>query len=326
MGKNRKHVYKIMENIKISFITTVLNEEENISALLNSLRIQSKKPSEIIVVDGGSKDTTVEIIKSYKKKFNKIHIDFRLLIYPGNRSVGRNIAIKNARGDIIVCADAGCILDRDWIKNLLLPFKKKNTTVVAGYYKGLSENIFQKCLIPYVLVMPDKVNENKFLPAGRSMAFRKSVWEKIGGFPEKYSHNEDYVFANVIKKNKIKIFFAKNAIAYWLPRKNIHEAFVMFYRFALGDAQAKIFRPKVAFIFFRYLLGIIILFFAFTFRSYFILYSLCLIILVYIIWSIVKNYKYVKDLRAIYILPCIQFVSDAAVISGTIVGLTKYGI
>jgi hypothetical protein len=49
---------------------------------------------------------------------------------------------------------------------------------------------------------------------------------------------------------------------------------------------------------------------------------LCLAI-IYLVWAIFKNYRYVNEWQAIFILPTLQLVADAAVISGTINGLVK---
>ena len=54
--------------MKISFITTVFNEEKTIRAFFDSLFSQSKLPDEIVIVDGGSNDNTIAILKAEKKK------------------------------------------------------------------------------------------------------------------------------------------------------------------------------------------------------------------------------------------------------------------
>lgn len=300
--------------MKISFVTTVLNEEKTIDALLESLLGQTLKPDKIIIVDGGSTDATPSIISNKK---------FKPVTKVGNRSVGRNEGIRQATGEIIVISDAGCILDKDWIKNIVRPFLNPEVDVVAGYYEGRPKTIFQKCVVPYVLIMPDKVDESNFLPAARSMAFRKSIWEKVGGFPEKYSHNEDYIFAKELKRIGANIVFAKNAVVYWIPRSNLTEAFIMFFRFALGDAEAHIFRPKVILIFIRYFIGTMVLFLFFIFKAYFILNTLYLALFSYFFWSVFKNYRYVRNWQAVFILPVLQLASDLAVLSGTVLGLLK---
>src|SRR4051812_9310190 len=103
--------------MKTSFITTVFNEEETITKFLDSLLTQSKLPDEICIVDGGSSDKTVSLIKKHESKFKTKRVAFKLFNKKGNRSVGRNEAIKHTTGDIILCSDAGNELGRDWIKN-----------------------------------------------------------------------------------------------------------------------------------------------------------------------------------------------------------------
>ena len=304
--------------MKVSFIATVYNEEASVGALLDSIIKQSKMPEEIIIVDGGSTDNTLSVISNFQFPISKNKL--KVISMKGNRAVGRNEAINKASNEIIVCSDSGCILDEDWVKNITKPFEK-DIDVVAGYYKGNAKTIFQKCLIPYVLVMPDKVNKNNFLPASRSMAFKKSIWKKAGSFPEKFGNNEDYVFAKRLKEINAKIVYTEKAIVYWMPRSNLKDAFTMFYRFAKGDSESRIFRHKVVLIFVRYVVGIIFIFLFLIFKSYIILNTLYLILVLYILWSIIKNYKYVKDVRAIILLPLIQIASDKAVILGTINGL-----
>ncbi len=306
--------------MKVSFIATVYNEESTVGDLLESLLIQSRMPDEIIIVDGGSSDRTVANIKNQISKIKYQNVRFRILVKKGNRAVGRNEAIKHADKEIIACSDSGCILDKDWVKNITKPFEDSAVDVVAGYYKGDANNIFEKCLIPYVLVMPDKIDGKNFLPASRSMAFRKSIWRKAGKFPERFSDNEDYVFAKQLKKNNAKILFEKKAFVYWKPKNNIGDAFVMFYRFARGDSESRIFRQKVILIFLRYIIALGILFSFFLLKSNLILNTLYLMFALYIVWSICKNYKYVKDIRAVIFLPLIQVTSDIAIILGTIVG------
>lgn len=309
--------------MKTTFISTILNEENTIDDFLNSILNQSILPDEVIIVDGGSSDKTLTRIRKYENIFKK-NCKLKILSKKGNRSVGRNEAIKESVSDIILCSDAGCILDKAWIENLVAPFKDNRNDVIAGYYQGKWENIFQKSLIPYVLVMPDKVDIENFLPASRSMAFRKSVWEKVGGFDENLTHNEDYDFAKKLKKNKLKIVFQKNALVSWMPRKNILEAFRMFYRFAFGDIEAGIIRPKVIFIFIRYLLGVGLFLYSVLASSLYVLYLLFLILFIYLLWSIYKNFKYVKNTKAFIYLPLIQLTSDIAVLSGSFIGALSY--
>lgn len=303
--------------MKISFICTVLNEEETIGELLSSVDKQTRKPDEIIIVDGGSTDATASKISNFQFPVsNKV----KLIKKPGNRSVGRNEAIRNAKGDIIVISDAGCVLDKNWVKNITEPFKNQNIDVVAGYYKGVSKNTFEKCVIPYFLVMPDKVNPNTFLPATRSMAIKKKVFEKVGYFNENLSLNEDYEFAKRLKKNNVHIVFQKDAIVYWQPPSSLSSFFKTIYRFARGDIQAKILRPKVIVLLSRYILLFQLLVMFFATGELIILAFLFIMLMWYALFAIKKNFKYSKSFSSLFIFPLLQFVSDFAVIGGTIRG------
>lgn len=318
-----------MAKLKVSLILTVLNEESSILQLLSSIKNQSLPPDEVIIVDGGSTDGTIKKIQNSIPRLRsgqefKIQ-NLRIFIKKGlNRAEGRNLAIKKAKNRIIAITDAGCELDKDWLFEIAKPFFSNNKIdVVAGYYQGKPQNVFEKCVVPYVLVMPDRVNPETFLPSARSMAIKKSVWRKTGGFPEECVDNEDYVFANILKKDGYKIFFANKAIVYWYPRKNIKEFWTMVYRFARGDAKAGLRRFRVMTMFLRYGFLILLLFFSLIFPSFFNIFLL--IMFFYLGWSIGKNINYVKDLRAVYLLPLLQIISDLAVISGSIEGGLKSG-
>jgi len=299
--------------MKISLVVTILNEEKTIEPFLDSVAGQTLRSDEVIIVDGGSVDWTLEILAERKE-------NIRVLIIKGaNRSLGRNRGVEEAKGDIIAFTDAGCILDKNWLLELTKPFSDEKVEVVAGFYNAITKTAFEKCVAPYALVMPDRVNPKIFLPASRSMAIRKDTFNKAGGFPINFPDNEDFVFANNLKNMGIKMAFSKNAVVSWMPRTTISSFWRMIFRFAKGDAKAGLRTLKVLSVFARYGLLLLLLFLARYFNDFLLYFSLS--VLFYLIWSIFKNYRYVKDVRAFYILPLLQLTSDFAVISGTTAGL-----
>lgn len=288
---------------QVAVVVTVLNETNTIHRLIAALQSQTLKPQEIVIVDGGSSDGT-------REKLQKVR-SVKSFLYKGNRSEGRNFGVSKTTSSLIAFTDAGCIPDKDWLKELIKPFNGKNVDVVSGYYKGLPANVFEKCLVPYVLVMPDKI-VGEFLPATRSMAIRRKTWNLSGGFDPNNSLSEDFVFANKLKSMGIKFSFAPKAIVGWLPRKNLRQAASMFLNFAIGDTQAGIIRPKVKALAVRYYLFFFLVFITpFTW----------ILLIPYLVWAIGKNYRYVKDIRAVFWLPVLQILSDIMVLFGSIVGL-----
>lgn len=203
-----------MAPLKISLIVTILNEEQTILDLLEAVRTQTHQPAEVIVVDGGSSDGTTAIIEKYTK--HNPHFPLMVKAKKGNRSVGRNLAISLAKNEVIAITDAGCVPQPDWLSELSKSYQHAQSTlankkiVVAGYYDAQPQTPFEEAVVPYVLVMPDKVNPDTFLPATRSMLVAKKVWLELGGFDEHLSDNEDYAFAKKIAAHPEKysiVFF-----------------------------------------------------------------------------------------------------------------------
>lgn len=306
--------------MKCSFVTTVFNEEENIKKLLDSLLYQSKMPDEIIIVDGKSKDKTLDLVDSYKNKFIKSHL--RVFIKKGNRSIGRNFGIKKAKYEIVAISDAGCILEKHWFEKITKPFADKAVDVAAGFYKPITKNTFEKSLAAYTCLAEDKVNEN-FLPSSRSIAFRRKAWERVKGYPEELNTCEDLVFAKRLKLMGLKFEVVRDAVVLWPQRENIIDAAKQFFSYAQGDGQAFYIRAQTPLLFGRYLLGIILIIAAYLAGAPAIYYFLSILLLFYILWSIQKNYKYVNALPAVLYLPILQITSDIMVILGFITGFFK---
>lgn len=285
-----------MAKLKVSLITTVFNEEDNIADFIKSIERQTQPPDEVIFVDAGSTDKTTNIIK----KFKNIKLIVRKNI---NRSQGRNIAIKNAKHPIIAVSDAGCTLDQNWLKQITKPFTNKSVDSVAGFYHVKSRTIFQKCLAPYVAIMPGKLNPKTYLPSSRSIAFRKSAFKKVSGYPEHLNYCEDLIFAKKLK-TQTNLIVKPSAIVYWQMANSLTEYFHQIRQYALGDIKAR-HKPhlkKIFSVFIRYLLFISV-------PPTYVLYQF---------WPAIKHFKYIKHPFALIYLPIIQFTTDLAIITATL--------
>ena len=91
----------------ISIIIPTLNEEKFLPKLLESLTVQTVKDFEVIVVDGSSKDKTVELAYTFSSKLPKLTI-----VVSGRASLPlqRNLGAQKAEGDWLVFIDADSIL------------------------------------------------------------------------------------------------------------------------------------------------------------------------------------------------------------------------
>ncbi len=299
-----------------SLIITTKNEEKSIARLLDSILDQSRLPNEVIIADAGSTDKTKDIIKSYQQDLG---IKLLELSNDANRAVGRNKAIDAAKYEHILITDAGCRLHKDWVVHMREELKKAD--VVAGFYAGEANTTFEKAMIPYVLVMPKNLDPNTFLPATRSMGITKAAFEKTGRFNERYRYAEDYEFARRLKTKKIKIHVAKDALVYWRPRTSLFSFYRMIYEHAFGDGYSKTFRGKVALIFLRYAVWISFLPLLFVASAFRTVYGGT--IALYLLYTILKNIRYVPSLKGALYLIVLQLTADSAVMQGTTEGYSK---
>lgn len=312
---------QMMTDIKVSLICTLKNEEPSITEFLDSLLYQSRPPNEIIIVDGGSTDRTTEIIKSYIENGAQI----KLIIKSGaNIAEGRNIAIRNAKYDIIASTDAGCKLDNTWLQNLVKPFKEDPTVdVVSGWYEADTKNDFEKCVVELTYPKLENVEKNsdEFLPSSRSIAYKKICWDKIGGYPEWLYTAEDTLFDIKLKKNGYKFFFASNAIVRWNVRPTIRSILKQYYLYARGDGHANLFLKLYKVSIILYSIGFLMLMSGFIFHSIWLLAFVLL--LIYLLRPTIEVYNKIKNLKVLYLAPFIVLTIDFARLLGYSVGILQ---
>jgi len=325
MEESNKHISKIMgygkmNGIKVSLICTLKNEESSVKEFLDSLLSQSRQPDEIIIVDGGSTDRTVEIINSYIENGAPI----KLIVKEGpNIAEGRNIAIKNAKYDVIASTDAGCRIDKHWLENLIKPFEEDpSVDVVAGWYEADARTEFEECVAELTYPKLERVlkNPDKFLPSSRSVAFKKKCWEKVGGYPEWLYTAEDTLFDLNLKKVGCKFAFVPYAVVWWKVRPNLRSLFKQFYLYAKGNGKAGLFLKKYLREYALYLLGLILLLSGFVYKSLWLLLIAC--VLIYLLRPTIKAYKELRSFKVFIIAPTIILI-HALGIFGYIAGLIE---
>lgn len=221
-----------------ALITTCYQEAEAIDGFLDAVLAQTRRPDEIIIVDAGSDDGTVEQIRERIEARAPI----ALIIEPGaNRSRGRNRAIEETSADAIAVTDVGAEPNPDWFERIIAPLEAdESLDVVAGYYRPDPRTLWEAAVAAATVPAASEVNPDTFLPSARSVAFRRVAWEVAGGYPEHLRHNEDTPFDLALKASGATFIFEPGAIVNWRPHASISRLFVQFYRYARGDAQARI--------------------------------------------------------------------------------------
>src|SRR3989339_37881 len=163
----------------VSIVLNLLNEKRHIRDLLDSLVIQ-EGPVEIVVVDAGSRDGTVEIIKGYMQK----HPQIRFFHHPGTRGESTNFGISQAKGDAVATIGGDCIANPFWVKELRESLA--GFDIVAGKTINIGYHAFED-------LERVELHHRGFdvsYPSA-SMAWRKEVLKAVHGFDEWFITAED---------------------------------------------------------------------------------------------------------------------------------------
>lgn len=212
-----------MKNNKIiSVIIPTFNEEKVIASCLISLTKQSYQFLEIIVVDDGSQDKTVNIIENLKFKVKNLKLLNQKHLGPGP---ARNLGAKYAQGEILVFVDADMIFDKSFVKDLTRPilegkaigtFSKnefvKNQNAVWSICWNLNKNLPKERMIP-----------NDY-PA-RAPVFRailKKEFDNVNGFDSTGEYTDDWSLSRKLGK---KSTLAKGAIYYHYNPRTLREIY-----------------------------------------------------------------------------------------------------
>lgn len=167
--------------LKISVVMPVYNGESTIEKTLESLTCQTKKFDELIIVDDGSKDKSVECLK----KILDERMEYKLLRNEKQRGLaaGYNRGIKAAACDLIVTLHQDVILEEDSLEKLVAPFHDEKVVAASHIVSHPLEiwskyNFWQKCFFARLAGKDFSGIDGKF------DCFRKSALEKVGLFDE----------------------------------------------------------------------------------------------------------------------------------------------
>jgi len=222
----------------VSLVVTMKNERPSLESFLASVYSQSRMPDEIVIVDGGSHDGTAELLLDHERRLGG-----RLVVLqaPGtNIAAGRNIGIERARGPLLAITDAGTVLDRRWLEQLVAPLADTGTAVSSGFFEPGGTSWFERTLSTIITPQREDVRADSFLPSSRSVAFRKDWWQRVGGYPQWLQHCEDLVFDLALRDAGAEFAFAPDAVVSWTARSSLRAFFRQYFLYARGDGHARL--------------------------------------------------------------------------------------
>jgi len=181
-----------------SIIIPTLNEEKFIGNLLRSLKNQTSKNFEVIIVDGGSSDRTLRIAQEYNVK---------TIVKPNTPEFeSRNIGRKIAKGEILLFTSADIIFRRDTIQKITRKFEKDDSLGAicgpgslynAPLWTKIEYTTYYALLRMWVRITKDFHGSTNF------MAVRKKNFDRVGGFKNRIDADGNFL-NNLGKRKKVK--------------------------------------------------------------------------------------------------------------------------
>lgn len=187
----------------ISIITATYNSAETINDTIKSVLCQTNKDFEYIIVDGGSTDETIDIVKSYESEFSG------RLKWVSEKDKGiyaMNKGIKMASGDIIgILNSDDYYTSDDILQTIADAFKCQNVDAIYGDIHFIKDGVPDKCVRYYSsrLFSPFWLRFG-FMPAHPSFYCKREVFDKSGLYRLDYKIGSDYeMMVRLFRKHKI---------------------------------------------------------------------------------------------------------------------------
>lgn len=172
----RKYLVDVQKSVLISVVIPTLNSEKYLDQCLSSIRNQTTKEVEIIVVDGYSSDDTWDIVQSY---------DSILVKRRCNVSEARNIGLELAQGDFVLFLDSDQVLSRGVLSECIQLCREGKVDSVILPEESRGDSFWARCIV--------FENQVKIVVSGKELPrfFRTDAVRSVGGYDVGLIFGED---------------------------------------------------------------------------------------------------------------------------------------
>lgn len=203
----------------VSIIVATLNSESTIDECLRSILELDypKQLLEVIVVDGGSKDSTVERVKAQS---------VRVISTQLNTPAGYNYALKTVKSEIVGFIDSDAKVEKQWLKKLVTHLNSPEVAGASGTIATWNNNkLIPRCIGYELSYRYSRLPKEIRRVATMNLILRKRLIEKVVGYDEALSTQYDTDLGIRIASAGYKIVFDSSAICYHFHRPTLGEYF-----------------------------------------------------------------------------------------------------
>ena len=196
----------------VTLVVAVHNDAPQLSALLLAIEEQVVGPAEFLVADRGSTDGTTQLLNVWSPP---LPLSFKFVDAPGTSvAEARNLAIESASYELIVVTEAAALPDPDWIARLWAALTS-GAEAASGRVLPTGSDPMERAIA--LVRMPASQPPGRPLACGVNLAFTRSVWDDVGGYPEWLEAGHDEVFAAALRGVGTTIVDVPDAVVSWSP-------------------------------------------------------------------------------------------------------------
>ena len=309
--------------MSVAVCATVKNEVADARALIEGLLSQRFPADEIVIVDGGSTDGTLDTLRACAA------IDSRIVVRsaPGtNIAAGRNLAIKSTRAALVAVTDAGIQRSPFWLEGLVAALDSEPLAAGSfGYILASPSTTFEAALGAVVLPLAHDIDEKNYPPSSGSALFRRSWIDRIGGYPEWLAHGEDLWLDRAIWRAGGWFCHASEADVGIRPRSTVSAFARQYFQYAAGDGHAGMLVHRHIVRFGAYGLGVVL----FSLPSAAAKVLLGVLVCGYL-WRVLRRAPVMiqrtasaKPILAVVLMPILRIVGDVSKMAGFVAGYCR---
>jgi len=194
----------------ITLVVPILNEEDTLPQLLKGIRGQHLQPDEIIIVDSGSSDASLDTVRYWSESLSTDSPVVRIVINPGGMpGSNRNRGVEAASCEWVAFLDAGVVPEPDWLERLWHCCAEWRTVSATGYARFQATGAFQSavCALSYGM--------GACVPVLPASLFHCSVFEEVGPFREDLRAAEDLLWRRSLKERYGGEFLCEGAVVHY---------------------------------------------------------------------------------------------------------------
>jgi succinoglycan biosynthesis protein ExoA len=241
-------VGSVADDDLVTVVVPALNEEHFLGRCLDSLRRQDYRNLQIVVVDGGSTDDTLGVIRRQLADDDRIE-----LLHSPRRNIptSLNLALASARGRWLVRVDAHSVVEPDYVRLAVNRLREGSWGGVGGRKDGVGRTSAGRAIAAAmgsrfgvgnsVYHHGTQSQEVDHIPFG---AYPVTLVRELGGWDEQLTANEDFEFDYRLRKSGRTLLFDPSIVIKWHCRQSIRDLFRQYYRYGSGKVDVARLHPE----------------------------------------------------------------------------------